>query len=1269
MKRPKIVNASLLTLLSLVMAGSLLGCQSKPSTVSSDSASASVAVSDTASASASVSESASPSPSVDQTPTVTVSEDPTIVWGTEDPDLTQFFTLKVGDSAKTVTSDMLSGSVNTAIEGTYPVTLTTALNGTALTATAQVQVISKVVIDTPYSENPCVDGSNFGSGIDSDQMVSCFAVYIDDRQVAVQPSWISGEVGTEKNKAYPITLKVSVNGRDYSKNVNLWYVEYGLSLYTSYKQTTPYTLEEKTATVTSFDFASLFGIGVATGMKRLLLVDQDKASGISDDRAILGTIDKSKINFDAVGIYPVSCSVSTVTGEVLTVTSYVSVTTNIHITDSGVKSIYALGDIPEAFDLKSLFAVTEAGQAVDASAFSITDQGGYDRTKAGEYVITAQYKDISYQRTIHNMDATFFGTYDLYDFTDKYWLEYTINTDGTVALNWQNKGYTKVETTGTITLTTAGKAKISTANDNWTYNITLAFSDGLMYRDPDTYAGTTTAYLYSYMRLFYKKDAVTITAYYKDTNLSSKRVGLDVMVIHDEVNDKDDYVGFYYATRSGITYLDGVYRDLEVKSFDTVTTLKGEIVVPEVGDFTLIFTKSGTTVTMKHDVFTSYLPTGDPTGLSGIALTDTSGNTITMTYSQSSSGVDTYKFSGSKTFTQSTPAAYLIANSDTEATFAVIDGKKNTNNTVFEVTMDYVKINKTDKTFTLETVPADDKDGQYLSGGDLGGYYVFKGNYCFVNINMKLSTGYFASVADNGDGTYTLSAMGNSYCPFTKTVVRFTAENNAVSVVSSDYKRSVNDIAYLYNDVKNVFVKGSTTTLALSATAPEVSSLFTITYKDTDGTIKTADPADIVYSQSVIDTTQAGIYCITASYTKGEKTYCGQAVVTVTAAPFADSAILGTYTGYWTYGPNGSATITITADGYYDMVVNKTSEYSDYLYESSTKGVYIFNQAGYQGTLWFDTSIGAIYGRVAKGEDTVSFLSGMKKTADTDTVTITATTGLTFVTGLTNQAILACRSDTTSKNPDVYSLLTYDYSGAVDYDGELVKGTLKTSSDTYTLTETYLENETSTFVFRHYVGTKSYQNVLYGWCEAGDSMIGDYKLSDTEKVSLDGFGVMTDTVGETVTTYDYVLGSNNVALCVNQADSKDVKYIQRVNKKTASLVGPGAVEADKMANQTFVARVHYYSGTTLAYFAVNVRFDGYGFATLTSDVLRGTVYLRYSLNADGTVTLASTGLRNSQTILTKLADGNYVTGKMDDFQVTSTLTFDARTTFSALAED
>jgi hypothetical protein len=148
-----------------------------------------------------------------------------------------------------------------------------------------------------------------------------------------------------------------------------------------------------------------------------------------------------------------------------------------------------------------------------------------------------------------------------------------------------------------------------------------------------------------------------------------------------------------------------------------------------------------------------------------------------------------------------------------------------------------------------------------------------------------------------------------------------------------------------------------------------------------------------------------------------------------------------------------------------------------------------------------------------------------------------------------------------------------------------------------------------------------------------------------------------------------VLGSNNVALCVNQADSKDVKYIQRVNKKTASLVGPGAVEADKMANQTFVARVHYYSGTTLAYFAVNVRFDGYGFATLTSDVLRGTVYLRYSLNADGTVTLASTGLRNSQTILTKLADGNYVTGKMDDFQVTSTLTFDARTTFSALAED
>ncbi|MCI1735591.1 MAG: hypothetical protein LKM30_07700 [Bacilli bacterium] len=154
MKRPKIVNASLLTLLSLVMAGSLLGCQSKPSTVSSDSASASVAVSDTASASASVSESASPSPSVDQTPTVTVSEDPTIVWGTEDPDLTQFFTLKVGDSAKTVTSDMLSGSVNTAIEGTYPVTLTTALNGTALTATAQVQVISKVVIDTPYSENP-----------------------------------------------------------------------------------------------------------------------------------------------------------------------------------------------------------------------------------------------------------------------------------------------------------------------------------------------------------------------------------------------------------------------------------------------------------------------------------------------------------------------------------------------------------------------------------------------------------------------------------------------------------------------------------------------------------------------------------------------------------------------------------------------------------------------------------------------------------------------------------------------------------------------------------------------------------------------------------------------------------------------------------------------------------------------------------------------------------------------------------------------------------
>jgi hypothetical protein len=1294
MKIRKPAQVLLLTVISASMAVSIAGCHSNPSSVSSSSSASTSsaetssvpAVSSVSSSSETGSQSTSSS-SEPQKPTVTVSDDPTIAWGTENPDLTQFFTVTAGDATFKVTAEMITGTVNPMEEGIYPITFAATIQGEDLTAHCDVQVISKVEIGTPYTEDPGItnltdDTSTTGASMNPTRLMSYFTVSVDDRKIAIQPDWISGETGQTPGAVYPITLTVPVNGRKYTKTIHVHYCDSNLYLFSAYsKKTLPFQVEKGTANATDFDFTSLFYLQRSdlSGINYLSLADADKTGTVSSGDTVLMTIDKSKVDFSVPGIYAVQGTVYAKTAQdsgsnlaAGTCTAYLEITPNVRITDSSVKSLYQVGDLDSTFDPRSLFRLTQSGKELAFTELTLVTDSGFDPAVGADYDIIVSYEEVKYTRTLHYLGSSFFGTYTLYPFQTASVAEITVAKDGTVAMNWQDSGKVPIETVGTLSFTGKGKVLIKTTNSYVDYSLSLCYQEGVFYQDPDSYLlNDWEASFEKYTKIYCNTSFYTVKGYFRDKAEASAGFGMDLLILTDKSTEKDVYFGFYFRyDTDGESYenydLTAVYGPslLQVSSFD-LTLKTADIIINDVGEFQYALTVDSTTgslTAIRHSAYTAAnsgpgVTAVDPTGLSKQTLTGPDAETLVLTWSQSgnynayAAVLSTLKGTGDK--------AYLIENTDDEAVFEIVDGvKDSTGNYVYSFRE--VRVTKTALTFTYVTDSALGLSGQYLVSATRSRLLAFSGDYVFFSTNSSRFSGMLMKVTDNGDGTYQITNNDfQANTGFNYFQVQFADKGNTVSVLTAEAPGYIGDVYEIYGDVKGVYIKGSKTSIALNSTAPEVGTLFTVKHKDADGNVVTVPADEVTYSLSSIDTSVSGVTAIVASYEVNGVTYYGTAVITVSATPLAGKDIVGTYQGYWTAADSSMinskiSSLIIKEDGTYTMAIGFTNV-TDYLLPTEEDNTYQFFLHGFSGTLWYED--GAVYAIVGKTVSRTALMIAVK-TQTTDTLTHYFTSS-NLLTGQSRQALFTVKKD--SEGKETYYLLTSSYHGEATLEET---ASLGTDSQGYVITEYHFTaSESQDILIRYGVLTVSATSHSYK-AIASDGYRGTYNFGQGCSAVLDGFGTMTVSGlsdADLMLSYYQGFGSSLIAF------NGDGSVVLHFTIEGALLTQTDDVKADAMEGKTYSARFIYYASKTYPLdcyeLSAQITFDGHGYAHILSTYLNE--YLAYEIEADGTIQLRSLALPASTTALTPSAtNGNLISGS--SFTIDSLLSMDSHTTLTSL---
>lgn len=1214
-------KSSIFVLCGLI-ALSLVGCTD---TSSNQPSSSSDTTSDTSSPSNSTSV-------VDSTPTLEVVGPSEVRWGDEDFDATKLFKLTVGDVEKVITSDMITGSIDTKMEGIYSFTCTATVDGVTLTKTATVEVYSKVEITLPHTADPYYSFANSSYDVNIEDMISCFSLSINDQQVTIDPSWISGEVGKEIGASYPVTLTVDVDGRTYEETVNIHIVKGLASIYTNYTEEAPFIIEQGEANIQGFDFTKLFSTNYVSDFGYYYLADKAKASGLDKDdpRIIFADFDKSQIDFDTPGLYPVSVTAHDELDNLITATAYVQVNSNIHIKDNEEARVFFPvneGTISELYDL---FTIDEGGVSVPLTACTL-DTSLVKFDEVGDYSVTLTYKGVSYSRTIAVLPTSFFGTYKNYDFLNsgEYLLEYQIRKDGTVQVNWQYEGRVANSTEGKMELTDRGRIHITSSNAYWNYNIDLCYDDaGILYEDVLTSVTGSSSTFLSSLTLMYNEDIYSPKASLNDVTRNGEEI-IDIAALTIKATGEDYYV-LHRSTYSSYTVsLEGVYLDQEIIYNDDEDTYSTTVVGVAEYIFSLEPQSDGTVDLTKIST-ESLLPDSDPTGISGevLSLEGDESKNLTITHSISYDGSDSYSVSGSFLVGESSARIYAINVSKEESVFLVSefvndpmeDGTKVNVAQLYEVTVD-----PSTNTFTVASEEEQDYDGFYIA--DDYHCYTLAGNYGWVSVNHRSTIGYpikitreedptllhFDIIGTTGSITYFDVQMGNNY--------------NTLSVLETDYTTLATDFATLYNDVKGIYIQGSEISVPLSDEEYLTSNLFVAKKKDADGNIVEIPASELELSLASIPLNEAKTYSIRAKYIEDGIAYYGQSYVHVLSTPFADIDVAGTYTGYWTYGPNGPCTLIVDSTGKISLQVNNM-HYSDFL-RPIDDNKYAFTQAGYTGELWFKDE--ACYAIVRKSSNT-AFMVALRAEEE---VTYLASTS---VSGLDQQALLV------GNETDGYHLLTYDYSGEVTLDN-IQSGVV--SGVTVYLIDTYdLEG--------NFVAQVQYQtNGSASVCIASDNLIGEYTTDSGEKVTLDGYG------NATIDDSDYLYARNDDRLVIYNMEEE---YVYTINKEDMSL--NSYTEKDAMAGIRLMARIQYSSSSSYTAFTVYLDFDGYGFARLTSPVLQDCAYLTYDASDINSLILSTTHLDDEGHTITKLTSGNYVLGAYDEFKVSETLTFLPLTTFT-----
>lgn len=1244
MKRRKSKKYPLVVALSLLVSGTMAlssceGVTSKDSSTTSEESTA-----DQTSTSA--------APVV---PEVTVSENTEVTWGSE-VDTTSFFTIKVGDATQTVTTGMVTGIVNTKVEGTYPLTFSATVEGTVLTASCNVVVIPKVEITYPYTQSPV----SYSSSLNIDTVVSCFQLSVDDVNVDINPTWITGEIGTDYG-TYPFTLNAPVGNKVYKGTVNLIYTPYFSYLYSSYSETSPLEITQGTTTSADFDFTSLYHVGVASSSYGFYthIVDADKSSSSDATGVILAHFDYSKVDFNTPGIYEVDATAATEVSSDEVYKSYIKIVSDLSITATSEENNWCLvGD--ETFDYHSLFTITSSLTVIDKSNL-IYDIGDLDINKAGQYLIKVTYGTISCSVVMTVIDPSFFGTYSFADIKGTtYQCTYTFSSDGKAIIKWKTKPtYPENTITGKMAFASDGIGVISGANDNWNFKMQFDIKEGCIVRHLASTYALSYSYIYSYLQFFFKDGGeYTYQTIYEDSSNTSK-VALDIIVV--DKGGETQYWGVYRTYASYVWYVQGIDQGLE-PTFD-ITKKTGTVTYPSVGDFTYSLTvASGKITALKHTNFVAedVAPTDDAK-ISGIKFTNADDADKNLTFTiYSVDGGDKYSVTGNDLAygTSIGGTSFVVSYDNATVTLVVFDGTANSSKQL-QLGMKTIVIDRATSTYTSTEASDDSEIGGIYFGDDIN-ISIF-GKYAYVRTNVKTAFGFFGTITKGDDGIYTIAFDESTKSYLTKMTFKPLSNGNEIQFIYSDYSYSdFEGVKTYYSEgIKgNCYIKGNNSSISTSAaeslTNDDLKSLFTITKKNDDGTVEEVAAADYTVTTNT-EINGAGIYTVTASYFYKGETYYSTVALSVIANPLEGADIVGTYQGFWSYGPAGMYHFEITEEGYiiFYKTTSTSASYACYLFPTSTENTYTYTQAGYTGTITYKD--GAIYGTTHKGDYQTSMLTACRADKPSDVTCYGSTTGSGY-----NQAMLIV-NNTTSKA--YYH--TFWYSGEVvaveDTDvtdlPDLSGATTKQHFDIYQGEEA---EDNLIAEFRYYTLKSSYGTSAIA--ESSDAYKGSFVDGENNYLDLDGYSGAT----YLSTSYTYSYGQNDRVVLSDTATGEAKYYFDIDSEKDkAKLLTAGDVTSD-LAGKTYTTYVEYASQYR---FPVTLTFDAYGFACFSGKAFGSEkLYLSYKMDGDNVI-VYSNFVHGSKLTFTKEATGLYIYRGVSDVYITTALAFTTGLSLSEVTAD
>lgn len=1285
MKKRISKNMSLLSL-SLLMSLSLIGC-GNTETTSESKDTAGETTADSSNASDKTSESIT-----DVTPEVTSKKSVELEWG-EELDLKSLFEIKAGNFTFDVKDEWLSGEVNNKLEGEYTITLSADVTfegiTTHLDSTCTVNVITKVEISTPKTDNPVyVDSNNAHASITSDTLLSLFTVKLNGIEVETDPDWISGVVGTEYGKTYPVTLTLPVNGKEYTKVVNVHYANHAESVSTEYDESNPYEIKKNATSASEFDFAKLFK-AYSTGVNLMTIVDSDKATGEENTEVnVVATIDKTQVDFTKVGTYPVSMTCK-ILGSTNKATAYVSVVPSAVITDSETVNYATQGT--EKFDFTTLFSVTDNGEEVESDKLTIVEDVHFNRP--GNYVVKAIYDDCTYTRNFVVLSNEFFGTYNEAEVsvtaTGVSTNNIVFNEDGTIVLSYKRnstdtsdsiyKGNLAFDHNGVGILSLTGVD----AEENPTgsaFKMEFDYIDGLLYTHLDEGGLNTQATIKASLMFFYKTSYYTYEGYYAPTvktgvtNVYDSNQIMDFLTFTDK-NDKLQVVGIYHDIITSTTaYYDiiKIYTGVEYTEYDSDV----QLTVSGLGSF--LYTVTTSEEGKNTYAYYAYVGEGKTSsltlGINNVELTNAADSEKKLTFSLTTdlyTDGDIYTVSGTEVADYSNKSSRLVAYDDKTGvgTFALKLANTDTSTSYLKYELIYVDVNVNQKTYTVKDYEKGAWDGYYANAGVLGtqtGLFVtIAGDYAIVDqsVYSYFDSGLMGKVSypsENEIKIEMLSDRNHSIKTGDYVLLRATDDGNRLVVEHDDCITMSQGPAetFLSGELRGIgTLYGKSYSLAAGTSVlPVATDLFDGKKLGSEGQVVSMVSSDIhLIDLDQVDANTPGAYTVHGSYTSGSKTIYASSVVLVKDESFGDTDVVGEYSGYISGGSyQGEISVNVDSTGMLTCSRGGSEVFTSQLQETEKDNEYAITYNYTSQTIKFKD--GVLYFKTEITNNTCFFMAisstnlNGKALSTTDSV-IPLCKGA-FIDRFTNTAMILSFKDADGNIDSYY--LSDTYQGKVTFKEETgvtlpsyknLKLQSKNKKGNFSGTAQYFvygENGKALCRVRYYVydnyKTKPTNSQYRSFLLESDSHVTDQAFKDLDEAtySFDGFGTCVYSDGLDTLSCTYTFGFDNKFI-IFDSDGNEVSERQLGETEVLD------IEEDSLKGHKFLLRADLNkTGTTNhgARIATELSFDGKGFARLTSPYTTTSFLVPYKATDSGVSLLGADG----ETVLsfTKSGDISYI---------------------------